>query len=49
MKTIVIKFGGTSVASSDKLKNIAEIVSNEVKKNKVKIYSEKGWIYKDNI
>ena len=35
MKTIVMKFGGTSVAGNEKLKNIANIVSSKVKVNKV--------------
>ena len=35
MKTIVMKFGGTSVAGFKKLKNIANIVSEESKINKV--------------
>ena len=35
MNTIVMKFGGTSVAGSEKLKNIANIVTNEVKKYKI--------------
>ena len=35
MNTIVMKFGGTSVAGIEKLKNIVSIVSEEIKKNKV--------------
>ena len=35
MKTIVMKFGGTSVASNDKLKNIAEIAIKELKNHKI--------------
>ena len=35
MKTIVMKFGGTSVASNNKLKNIAEIVIKELKNHKI--------------
>jgi len=35
MKTIVMKFGGTSVASNDKLKNIAAIVIKELKNHKI--------------
>ncbi|MBT4959383.1 MAG: aspartate kinase [Flavobacteriaceae bacterium] len=35
MKTIVMKFGGTSVAGIQKLKNIVNIVSAEVKNHKV--------------
>ena len=35
MKTIVMKFGGTSVADTDKIKNIVGIVSKEVKYNKI--------------
>ena len=35
MNIIVMKFGGTSVAGIEKLKNIVNIVSEEVKKNKV--------------
>ena len=35
MKTIIMKFGGTSVTGIQKLKNIANIVSAEVKSHKV--------------
>ena len=35
MNTIIMKFGGTSVASNQKLKNIAEIVCREAENNKV--------------
>ncbi len=35
MNTIVMKFGGTSVASNQKLKNIAEIVCREAENHKV--------------
>ena len=35
MNIIVMKFGGTSVADTEKLKNIVNIVSQEVKKHKV--------------
>ena len=35
MKTIVMKFGGSSVASNDKLKNIAAIVIKELKNHKI--------------
>ena len=35
MNTIVMKFGGTSVASNQKLKNIAEIVNKEAKNDKI--------------
>ena len=35
MNSIVMKFGGTSVASHEKLKNIAEIVTREVKNHKI--------------
>ena len=35
MNIIVMKFGGTSVASIKKLKNIVNIVSQEIKRNKV--------------
>ena len=35
MNTIVMKFGGTSVAGTEKLRNIADIVIKEVKKNKI--------------
>ena len=35
MNIIVMKFGGTSVAGVEKLKNIVNIVSQEIKKNKV--------------
>ena len=30
-----MKFGGTSVASIDKIKNAAKVVKNEVKKHKI--------------
>ena len=35
MNTIVMKFGGTSVAGTEKIRNIADIVINEVKNNKI--------------
>ncbi len=35
MNTIVMKFGGTSVAGTEKLRNIANIVIKEVKNNKI--------------
>ena len=35
MNIIVMKFGGTSVAGIEKLKNIVKIVSKEIKNNKV--------------
>ncbi len=35
MNTIVMKFGGTSVANNEKLRNIAEIVTREVKNHKI--------------
>ena len=35
MNTIVMKFGGTSVAGIEKLKNIANIVKGELKNNKI--------------
>ena len=35
MNIIVMKFGGTSVAGIEKLKNIVNIVSKEIKNNKV--------------
>ncbi len=35
MNTIVMKFGGTSVANNEKLKNIADIVAREVKNYKI--------------
>jgi len=35
MNTIVMKFGGTSVASNEKLKNIAEIVIKELNNHKI--------------
>ncbi len=35
MNTIVMKFGGTSVAGTKKLRNIADIVIKEVKNNKI--------------
>ena len=35
MNKIVMKFGGTSVAGTEKLRNIADIVIKEVKNNKI--------------
>ena len=35
MNTIVMKFGGTSVAGTEKLRNIADIVIKEAKNNKI--------------
>ena len=35
MNTIVMKFGGTSVAGTEKIRNIADIVIKEVKNNKI--------------
>ena len=35
MNTIVMKFGGTSVAGTEKLKNIANIVKSELNNNKI--------------
>ncbi len=35
MNIIVMKFGGTSVAGTEKLKNIAEIIKNELTNNKI--------------
>ena len=35
MNTIVMKFGGTSVAGTEKIRNIADIVIREVKNNKI--------------
>ncbi len=35
MNTIVMKFGGTSVAGTEKLKNIANIVKNHLSNNKI--------------
>ncbi len=35
MNTIVMKFGGTSVANNEKLKNIADIVAKDVKNHKI--------------
>ncbi|MDC0060329.1 aspartate kinase [Pelagibacteraceae bacterium] len=35
MNTIVMKFGGTSVAGTEKIRNIADIVITEVKNNKI--------------
>jgi len=35
MNTIVMKFGGTSVAGTEKLRNIADIVIKEVENNKI--------------
>ena len=35
MNTIVMKFGGTSVAGTEKLRNIADIVIKEVQNNKI--------------
>ncbi len=33
MKIVVLKFGGTSVGTIEKIKNVAEIISNYKKKN----------------
>ena len=35
MKIVVMKFGGTSVANVEKIKNVAKIVSKNYKKNKI--------------
>ena len=35
MSLIVMKFGGTSVADIKKIKNVANIVSQEAQKNKI--------------
>ena len=35
MSLIVMKFGGTSVASIEKINNVAEIIQKEIKKNKL--------------
>ena len=35
MKIIVMKFGGTSVANVEKIKNVAKIVSKQAKENKI--------------
>ena len=35
MNTIVMKFGGTSVAGTEKLRNIADIVIKQIKNNKI--------------
>jgi len=35
MKIVVMKFGGTSVANIEKIRNVAEIVSKQYKKNKI--------------
>ena len=35
MKIVVMKFGGTSVANVEKIKNVAQIVKNQTKNNKV--------------
>ena len=35
MSLIVQKFGGTSVASIDKLKNISNVISDKINNNKV--------------
>ena len=35
MSLIVMKFGGTSVGTIDKIKNVANIVHRQAKKNKV--------------
>ena len=36
MKTVVLKFGGTSVGSIDRIKNVAKIIAN-YKKNKIRV------------
>ena len=33
MKIVVLKFGGTSVGTIEKIKNVANIISNYKKKN----------------
>ena len=33
MKTVVLKFGGTSVGNIDRIKNVAKIIANYKKKN----------------
>ena len=33
MKIVVLKFGGTSVGSIDRIKKVAEIIKNYVKEN----------------
>ena len=40
MNKIVMKFGGTSVANIEKLKNIVSIVSKEIIKNSKKIFDK---------
>ena len=35
MKLVVMKFGGTSVGDLDKIANVAKIINQEVKKNKL--------------
>ena len=35
MKIVVMKFGGTSVANVEKIKNVAQTVKNQTKNNKV--------------
>ena len=34
MKLVVLKFGGTSVGTIEKIKNVADIISNYLKKYK---------------
>ena len=33
MKIVVLKFGGTSVGTIEKIKNVADIINNYLKKN----------------
>ena len=33
MKTVVLKFGGTSIGNIDKIKNVAKIIATYKKKN----------------
>ena len=43
MKTVVLKFGGTSVGSIDRIKKVCKIISfYKKKKNKVAVVSSKG-------
>ena len=47
MKIVVLKFGGTSVGSIDRIKKVAKIISNHIKtkkKNNCCLVSN-GWCY----
>ena len=41
MKIVVLKFGGTSVGSIEKIKNVAEIITRYKKKYKVIVFPQR--------